>query len=238
MRPNRSRRVRTLFTWVIFLGIIVAAGDSVGLLDPTQVPNGEKVVGEVGSLIAGLNSTMSPSEPQPTVSKPPNTQSDNKGGLNQSRLEYAIHEQINEVRDRRGLTRLRFDTALRAPARYHSQDMAANDYFAHESPSGGTVQDRYDRFNYECRVSMGGLRYATGGENIARTWYRESVRTDNGTVYYDSIDGLAEGIVRQWMNSPGHRKNILREFWQTEAIGVAVVEVDGKVAVYATQNFC
>lgn len=238
MRPSRSRGVLKFFTWLVLLGAIVIAGVSAGLLDLPQVSDGEEVVDEVGSLLADMNSTTSPSEPQPTVSEPSSTQIDNGSGLNRSRLEYAIHKQINKVRDRHGLAALQFDTELRAPARYHSQDMATNDYFAHESPSGGTVQDRYERFNYECRVSMDGVRYATGGENIAQTWYEESVRTGNGTVYYDSIDELAEGVVQQWMDSPGHRENILREFWQTEAIGVAVIEADGKTAVYATQNFC
>lgn len=40
------------------------------------------------------------------------------------------------------------------------------------------------------------------------------------------------------MNSTGHRKNILRDYWQNEGIGVYFVEIDGKARVYATQNFC
>lgn len=40
------------------------------------------------------------------------------------------------------------------------------------------------------------------------------------------------------MNSSGHRENILRSYWNTEGVGVAVAEEGGKTRVYATRNFC
>jgi uncharacterized protein YkwD len=40
------------------------------------------------------------------------------------------------------------------------------------------------------------------------------------------------------MNSTGHRENILRPFWESEGIGVAIEDVNGQTRVYATQNFC
>ena len=46
---------------------------------------------------------------------------------------------------------------------------------------------------------------------------------------------LAESAVQGWMNSPGHRQNILTPHWRSEGIGVAVSN-DGKVL--ATQDFC
>jgi uncharacterized protein YkwD len=113
--------------------------------------------------------------------------------------------------------------------------MATRGYFSHTSPEGETFADRYEAFGYDCRAPTDGGGYLTGGENIAQTWYDTPVRTDGGTVEYTTEEELARGIVTQWMNSPGHRDNILTAAWQNEGIGVYVTD-DGKV--YVTQNFC
>jgi uncharacterized protein YkwD len=59
----------------------------------------------------------------------------------------------------------------------------------------------------------------------------------NGIAHYDwnSEGKIAETTVQGWMNSRGHRKNILFSHWRSEGIGVAIAP-DGKV--YITQNFC
>lgn len=159
--------------------------------------------------------------------------------LNRTRIEYLIHEEINERRQQHGLQPIAFDPQLREIARYHSKDMAENQYFAHTSPSGETMGDRYDKFGYTCRVSTGGNRYATGAENIAYTYANERIRHENGeTSYYSTEEEIAEGLVNGWMNSTGHRENILKSYWQNEGIGIYIIEVDGKTRVYATQNFC
>jgi uncharacterized protein YkwD len=77
---------------------------------------------------------------------------------------------------------------------------------------------------YGCRVPAGGNRYLTGAENIA---YR--------TTRYTNETDIGEAIVAQWMNSQGHRENILEPAWGNEGIGVTVAP-GGEV--YATQNFC
>jgi uncharacterized protein YkwD len=56
--------------------------------------------------------------------------------------------------------------------------------------------------------------------------------------YGNNETDIARGLVSQWMNSTGHRENILRPFWESEGIGVAIEDVNGKTRVYATQNFC
>lgn len=151
-------------------------------------------------------------------------------------IEGLIHEEVNEVRAENGLPAIQSSVALTDIARYHSRDMAAIGYFAHTAPDGQTMGDRYDLFDYTCRVRTGsGNEYATGAENIAKTFYQ--ARLTNGE-YYDTPEELAEGIVRQWMNSPDHRENILRPFWENEGIGVFVVQEEGEWAIYVTQNFC
>lgn len=158
--------------------------------------------------------------------------------LNGTRIEYLVHEEINEERVERNRSKLAFDTELRPVARYHSADMAERNYFAHVGPEGETLGDRYAMFNYRCRVPTGGFQYATGGENILYTYYDAPVRMDDRSVRYDTPEELAQGIVNGWMNSTSHRENLLKSYWRQEAIGVYVERHDGRTRVYATQNFC
>lgn len=159
--------------------------------------------------------------------------------LDRDEIEREVHRYINRERSRRGLSPLSYDMRLQEIARYHSEDMASELYFAHESPDGETMGDRYDRFGYECRVQISGDRYATGAENIAYTYADSNVRTESGLENYGNNEtAIARGLVNQWMNSSGHRENILRSYWESEGIGVAIEDVNGETRVYATQNFC
>jgi uncharacterized protein YkwD len=73
-------------------------------------------------------------------------------------------------------------------------------------------------------------------ENIAQNWTYESITYINGIPNYNwnTEEDLAEQTVDGWMNSSGHRKNILSGF-HSEGIGVAIASDD---KVYVTQNFC
>ncbi len=164
--------------------------------------------------------------------------SSNTAELNGTKLEYRIHQEVNEERVEHGLSKLEFDTELRAVARYHSADMAKRNYFSHVGPQGETLTDRYQKFGYRCRVQVDMFRYVTGGENILYTYYDAPVATGHGIVRYDSPEELARGIVDGWMNSTPHRKNLLKPYWEREAIGVYIEQTNGRTRVYATQNFC
>jgi len=155
--------------------------------------------------------------------------------VNRTRVERLVHRYINDERTSRGLSALSYDTGLQEIARYHSRDMATNGYFAHTSPDGETMSDRYATFGYQCRVPTGTGTYYTGGENIAQTWFDTDVQTGSGIVHYRNESQLAHGLVTQWMNSPEHRDNLLLQYWNNEGIGVYVTD-NGKV--YATQDFC
>ena len=144
-------------------------------------------------------------------------------------VEYQIHQRINQIRAGRGYDELDLNPKLREAARYHSQDMAQRGYFDHDAPDGETMEDRYERFGLNCRTSA---------ENIAQSWYKTEIDATSGTEYYDTPEGLARGIVQQWMNSPGHRSNILRSEWKAEGLGVYAVQQDGRIKIFATQNFC
>jgi len=130
-------------------------------------------------------------------------------------IERAIHAETNDRRTSHGLNPLAYSDHLQAIALQHSRDMAQRDFFSHATPGGDEAIDRYRRFDHADQSC---------GENLAR-------------VYPDcsaSPEAAAREVVDGWMESPGHRENLLRERFEREGIGV-YLEGDG--AVYATQNF-
>jgi uncharacterized protein YkwD len=120
-----------------------------------------------------------------------------------STLEQRVVARTNSERARRGLPSLRLDRFLQRAARIQSDEMATLGYFSHTSPVSGhrTVRDR---------VQAAGLREAVAvGENIA---------------YYEghSVNSAASQVVADWMQSPGHRRNILSRGWARIGVAIAV----------------
>jgi stress response protein SCP2 len=118
-----------------------------------------------------------------------------------------VVDRTNAERTRRGLRPLTVDTRLAAAAQAHSADMVQRGFFAHESPDGRQVWDR---------AVAAGYAYRKVAENIA------------------AGQRSAEEVVRGWMESPGHRANILDG--DLAQIGVGRVE-GGSYGVYWTQVF-
>ena len=181
---------------------------------------------------------------QPDQTPTPDTNGGGGGGLfggfdqqiNQTRVERAAHERVNEIRAAHGLSEVHWDDRLQTIADGHSTDMAENDYFSHSSPAGENFEDRYDEAGYDCRVQISDVMYSNGGENIAKTYADGDIDTDERGVinYHNNETRIGRGVVNAWMDSPGHRENILKNYWQREGIGIAVSGNE----VYATQNFC
>ncbi|MBQ7336935.1 MAG: SafA/ExsA family spore coat assembly protein [Clostridia bacterium] len=111
---------------------------------------------------------------------------------------------VNEIRAQNGLRALTYDWELSRVARYKSQDMKDNRYFSHTSPTYGSPFQMMKSF---------GISYRSAGENIAK-----GQRTP-------------QAVVDAWMNSSGHRANILNAAYTH--IGVGYV-ADGN---YWTQMF-
>jgi len=153
-------------------------------------------------------------------------------------LEKRIHALINMERKKSGLSQFGWDDGLSRIARKHSSDMAKRKYFDHVSPDGHDFVFRYKESGYTCAIPIHAERKIfIGAENILLNYLYDTVTTVNGVPYYDwnSQEKIAESTVRGWMNSPGHRKNILTPTIMNEGIGV-VISPDDKV--YITQNFC
>lgn len=159
-----------------------------------------------------------------------------KPEINIQELEKQIHDLINEEREKRGLSALAWNDKLSVIARKHSQDMANRNYFAHSDPEGHDFSYRYQQEGFNCDVRVGNYIYM-GAENIFQNNLYSSVTYYGGIPSYDwnSQDEIAESTVQGWMNSPGHRQNILTAYWKSEGIGVAISDDD---KVYITEDFC
>ena len=144
-------------------------------------------------------------------------------------LEQQIHYLINYVRQQSGLPSLTWDDTLWAIALNHSRDMAVRNYFNHVSPEGYDIKDRYQLGGFI--VDVGWAENIFQCSQIKRTWYINGIPVRN--EYYTQEE-IAQLTVQSWMESPGHRKNILTPDWKREGIGIAI-SVSGQV--YVTQNF-
>ena len=109
-----------------------------------------------------------------------------------SAYEKEVVRLVNEERAKNGLKALTIDYDLCRVARVKSQDMKNNNYFAHQSPTYGSPFDMMERF---------GISYRSAAENIAKG------------------QTSPKAVVNAWMNSSGHRKNILSPSYTHIGVG-------------------
>lgn len=117
--------------------------------------------------------------------------------------EIELLKLINQERTKSGLGELKFDEELLKVARIKAQDLVDNNYFSHNSPVYGSPFEMMKSF---------GITYKAAGENIA----------GNSTL---------QGAVTAWMNSEGHRANILSNAYNYTGIGIVSSPKYGKVLV-------
>ena len=117
--------------------------------------------------------------------------------------EKEIFNLINKQRTNNGLTALKVDEEVQRVARIKAQDMVSNSYFSHTSPIYGSPFDMLKSFK---------ISYKTAGENIAGN-------SNNNSA------------VEAWMNSSGHRANILNSSFNYTGIGVVTSTRYGKIYV-------
>ncbi|MGI6776908.1 MAG: SafA/ExsA family spore coat assembly protein [Acetivibrionales bacterium] len=122
-------------------------------------------------------------------------------------LENQVIEIVNAERVKRGLQPLTQNWELSRVARYKSADMAKKGYFSHTSPTYGSPFKMMEDF---------GIRYTAAGENIAY-----GARTP-------------KEVMTMWMNSTGHRNNILSQTYNQIGVGVAQ---NSRGVYYWTQMF-
>ncbi len=156
------------------------------------------------------NETPKATTTSETTSQTPATQSKTEQAPAQEQKETTATDQIlaieekvvaltNAERAKNGLSALQIDRPLMAAAREKSQDMKDKNYFSHTSPTFGSPFDRLKAL---------GIAYKSAGENIAKG------------------QKSPEEVVQAWMNSEGHRANILNKDFTH--IGVGYVQ-DGNI---------
>ena len=129
------------------------------------------------------------------------TTTKNNGDLTSDELE--VFNLINAKRTANGLSPLNIDNELQNVARVKAKDMVDNNYFAHNSPTYGTPFNMMKNF---------GISYKTAGENIAG-------------------NSSNQGAVEAWMNSEGHRANILNSSYNYTGVAVVKSTKYGKIYV-------
>jgi len=127
----------------------------------------------------------------------------NPGGVVLSSDEKSVLDLINAERAKGGLKALTPDDKIMAAAREKAKEMVNKNYFSHESPTYGSPFNMMEQF---------GVVYKTAGENIAGN-------SNNAAA------------VAAWMNSSGHRANIMNGNFNYTGIGVVASPVYGKVYV-------
>jgi uncharacterized protein YkwD len=159
-----------------------------------------------------------------------------KHNIDIGRLEKKIHDLINQERKKKGLANLSWNENLNYIARSYSRDMIERKFFSHNDPDGRSFIERYQAGGFVCKLRNGN-ETCLGAENIAQDNLYSSVVYRNGVTSYswNSEDEIAASVVKRWMQSRGHRENILTAYFKRQGIGVAVSD-DGKV--YVTENFC
>jgi hypothetical protein len=137
------------------------------------------------------------------------------GGACLDPVETRILELVNQERSSRGLAPLQGEETLRAIARSHDDDMLARGFFSHVNPSGEGPSDRIARRHRRLIGVTGENIWASSGDDASRH------------------PDLAGEIMRAWMNSPGHRDNILRKEFTHLGTGVCAAGRE----IRATQEF-
>ena len=144
------------------------------------------------------------------------------GRCDTEKLAFLIHDKINEERKQNGLKELSWDSKLALIAEKHSKDMGQREYYSHVTPEGLEPTDRANNAGYSCKKNYGSYYTIGISENLSQI---------KGVI--GGYENISDSVVEGWMNSPGHRQNILEKNYDRQGIGVAIDN-----GWYFTQNFC
>ena len=129
--------------------------------------------------------------------------------LHLSQAERTLLTAINSARAAAGVPPLRASVSLSSAATWQSQVLAQAGYIDHTSPDGSTLIDRLTRARWHG---------TTAGEDLA-------------------VAPTPSDAVAMWMQSPGHRENLLRPSFHTVGLGLARGVWSGRAALYVTADF-
>jgi uncharacterized protein YkwD len=232
-----TRQFFRSFTWqrlgVIVVAIVaVAVAPALGTLPAADAGAGGGAAGATGDAVTeaptATPAATATATAVETATATPAVGDEYPGTPDLEAAEAETLRRINRIRQQRDLQPLEQTDALSDMAQYHVNDQARNGYYSHTAPDGETVGDRFDRFAPQC---TGGAENSHKGE-ISHS-YR--IYGSQEVVSTRTVSGMSEYLVQGWMNSDGHRENMLDPRWSKAGIGISVTP-DG--TFYATINFC
>jgi uncharacterized protein YkwD len=163
-------------------------------------------VAQLSEVSPSANPSTAPTSPTPTSAAPTVARTTAPLPGNSS-YEAQVVTLVNQQRAAAGCPALTVDSRLTAAARGHSQDMAQRNYFDHNTPEGVTPWTR---------ITNAGYHFSTAAENIAEG------------------QPTPAAVMDAWMNSAGHRANILNCALRNIGVGLAY---NAKHTPYWTQDF-
>jgi uncharacterized protein YkwD len=159
--------------------------------------------------------TPEPEVPAPVPTQPvPEPEIPASGALTEEQAEALLLDLLNETRAENGKAPLLRDAELDDAAERHGRDMNEGP-FSHTGSDGSTMA---------VRIKEAGYDYRSAGENIA---YR------TGELTVEQVTELHE----QWVNSPGHFKNMVSDGYENVGLDLTVGTMNGRAAIFGTQDF-
>lgn len=167
----------------------------------------EKPIQPTTEVVTEMTTSISSEKPtEATTEKITETTTQAQNNSQSKTMEQQVVDLVNKYREENGLKPLKINYSVSKVAQAKSEDMRDKNYFDHTSPTYGSPFEMLKSF---------GISYKTAGENIAKG------------------QKTAEAVVNAWMNSEGHRKNILNANYEEIGVGYAT----GNGTTYWTQLF-
>ncbi len=173
--------------------------------------NGSDYTEKISTSSTQTKTTSPLPKPATSVDKLPPVKSDIASYSDSALTVKGIIDRTNAERQKKGVTTLSHNATLDKSAAAKLEDMFSKQYFEHVSPAGTSVSDV---------VSKAGYDYIVVGENLA----------------LGNFGGDAN-VMTAWMNSPGHRSNILDGRYQEIGVAVGRGMYEGKLQWLAVQHF-
>lgn len=157
-----------------------------------------------------------------------------------------IHERINQARAQAGLRLLAWSSELAYLAMTHSNDMARNAYFGHDSATSKDINTRAREGGISCSNEFNGRLYTGFSDNLyyIHTWSSKTrvfmgTRANGEELYINHYDfrdpnSFAEITVREWLNSPSHGPNLLVPQGVRHGVGISIGR-EGRVQITQVQ---
>ncbi len=161
---------------------------------PITLPTTEITTSEDSTEVTTNTTNTFETTTKVTTTKPTTEASTETTTISQDSLNYStqVLNLVNKHRRENGLKELTLNSNLSDVAQIKAEDMKNNNYFSHTSPTYGSPFDMMKQF---------GISYKTAGENIAKG------------------QKTPEAVVNAWMNSEGHRSNILNANYTQMGLG-------------------